>query len=78
MEFETFRKIDSYDVWNLKKDEPSAINFLSYRKSKITIELIDEPKEVLIERLEMLLKNNDNFHRKSMIKEEIKKLQNDK
>ena len=52
IEFETFRDLkNSYTLNQLRREEPSNVNFLDYRKYKVTIELIDEPKEVLIERL---------------------------
>lgn len=70
-EFETFKDIGSYEISNLKKDTPSAINFVSYRKTKVTIELIEEPKEVLLQRLNDLLKQADSYTRKQMIKKEI-------
>lgn len=75
LEIETFKNIGSYEIENLKKNEPSAINFLSYRKYKISIELIEESKEVLIKRLEELLESNkNNYNRRAIIKDELKKL----
>lgn len=72
--FETYRNLDNnYFVDQLKVKEPSCINFLSYRKYKVTIELIDEPKEVLIDRLLELAKRA-NFNQRQMIESELKKL----
>lgn len=74
IEFETYRSIGRYEIGQLKRDEPSAINFLSYRKHKITIELIDESNNVLIERLQDLLVGNNNHHQRHLITNEIDKL----
>jgi hypothetical protein len=72
--FETYRNLDNnYFVDQLKMNEPSCINFLSYRKYKVTIELIEEPKEVLIDRLNELAKGAS-FNRRQMIEPELKKL----
>jgi hypothetical protein len=75
IEFETFRQLnDSYTVNQLKVNEPSVINFLSYRKYSVNIELVEETKEVLIERLEKLLIENTGFNRRRVIQQEIEKL----
>lgn len=75
--FETFRDLQgSYWGNQIKCTEPSNINFLTYRKFKVTIELIEEPKEVLIERLETLLKNENSYSRKSRISTEIALIKN--
>lgn len=70
--FETFRNLfdSSYWIDQIKTEKPSNINYLSYRKFKVTIELIDEPKEVLIERLESL-KNDSSYNRIERINKEI-------
>lgn len=76
IEIETYRDITSgYNLDNLIKSEPSAVNFLSYRKYKITIEEIHEPKDVLINRLKSLITPITGFKKKSMINEEIKRLE---
>lgn len=75
IEFETYRNVlDKYTVNQLKMELPSAVNFVSYRKYKVSIELIEEPKEVLIERLTKMLSETTNWHVKSMINLEIYKL----
>jgi len=73
-EFETYKTISGYDISNLKREEPNSVNFLSYRRTKITVELIDEPKEVLISRLEYLLSETKGFTSRQRIIDEIKKL----
>ena len=75
IELETFKDLSGgYSVNELIVKEPSCINFLRYRKYKVTIELIEEPVEVLIERLNSL-DTATNHHRIRMVKDEIKKLQ---
>ncbi len=59
----------------MKSENPSAINFLSYKKYKVTIEEIEEPKAVLIKRLRELLKKTTGFNQASSIKDEIKRLE---
>jgi len=73
-EFETYKTISGYDISNLKREEPSSVNFLSYRRTKITIELIEESKEVLIDRLENMLSETTGFTSRQRIIDEIKKL----
>jgi hypothetical protein len=76
IEIETFKNMDSsYNVQNIIKEEPSAVNFLSYRKYKVTIEEIDEPKSVLIDRLKSLITPITGYTKKSMIDKEIKRLE---
>lgn len=75
IEFETFRNVlDNYTVNSLKMELPSAVNFVSYRKYKISIELIEESNEMLIERLTKMLNETTNWHVKSNINAEINKL----
>lgn len=77
IEFETFRNLEgNYSLSQLKKNEPSNINFLEYRKYKVTVELVDEPKEVLIERLEELKKETRGYDKKQRLKKEIELLSN--
>ena len=74
--FETFRNLeDSYWENQIKCQEASNINSLNYRKFRVTIELIDEPKEVLIERLEKLLEESV-YNRSSTITKEIALIKN--
>lgn len=77
IEFETYRNLEnSYTLNQLRKEEPSNINFLEYRKYKITIELVDEPKEVLIKRLEDLRKETRGYDKNQRLKKEIELLSN--
>lgn len=77
IEFETFRNLEnSYSLDQLKKDEPSNINFLEYRKYKVTIELVKEPKEVLINRLEQIKKQTRGYDKNQRVKKEIELLSN--
>ena len=61
--FDTFRKIGLYEQHNLQNKEPSCFNGnVSIRKYKVTIEPIEEPNEVLAERLQKLWDECDNHH----------------
>jgi hypothetical protein len=61
--FETFRNIDLYEQRNLQDKEPSCFNgSVKIRKYRVTIELIEEPNEVLAERLQKLWDECDNHH----------------
>jgi hypothetical protein len=76
-EFETYSNLEnSYTLNQLKKDEPSNINFLEYRKYKVTVELVDEPKDILLGRLEKLLEESKGWNKTKRIKSEIDKLKN--
>jgi hypothetical protein len=73
--FETFRKPNSFNINNLKGDKPTCFNsFVNYRKYRVTIEEIEEPKEVLIERLQDLWDHSDNYHNDMPLEVEAKKL----
>ena len=77
IEFETFKDLEnSYTLSQLKKDKPSNINFLEYRKYKVTVELVDEPKEVLIKRLEDLKKETKGYDKNQRLKKKIELLSN--
>lgn len=74
-EFETFRDLSgSYYVNQLKDKLPSNINFLNYRKYKVTIELVDESKEILLERLNSMLDYNNGYNMQERVKDEILKI----
>jgi len=73
-EFETYRKIDSYTLHGLKFENPSAENFLSYKKIKVTIEEIEESNEVYIERLQGLLDGTRGYNARARIQDEISHL----
>ena len=76
IEFETYRDLtNAYSISGMKSDKPTAINFLSYKKFKVTIEEVEEPKAVLINRLKTLLKETTGFSQQNRIKNEIKRLE---
>jgi len=61
--FETFRDIGTYELMQLKDNEPSAFNgWVRVEKVKITIEPVEESKEVYAERLNKLWRESDNHH----------------
>ena len=60
---ETFRSIGSWEMNRLKESEPSSFNgFVNVEKYRITVEKIEEPIEVITERLEKLWAESDNWH----------------
>jgi hypothetical protein len=60
---ETFRKLGDYEMRNLTSNEPTCFNgIVSIVKYKITVEEIEEPKEVYEERLQKLWDECDNYH----------------
>jgi len=62
-EFETYRQIGNWEIGKLEQLEPSCFNgMVRFRKTKITIEPIEEDKEVLAERLQKLWDESDNHH----------------
>lgn len=61
--FETFKEFGSYDVHSLTNNEPSCWNSAVHiKKYRVTIEPIEEPKEVYVERLTKLWRENNNHH----------------
>jgi hypothetical protein len=63
IDFETFRRIGSYDETTMKRDEPSCFNSeVSILKYRVRVELIDEPVETYRERLQKLWNEEDNHH----------------
>lgn len=63
MVFETFRRMGTYDQMQLCEKEPSCFNGqVNIRKYRVTVETIDESKEVLAERLLKLWRECDNHH----------------
>ena len=59
---ETFRD-PTWALGNLRQTEPSAFNaIVDFRKWRITAEIMDEPVEVLRERLQSLWDHCDNHH----------------
>jgi hypothetical protein len=75
IEFETFRKVGAYEIGGLTKKEPSCFNSqLRIEKYKVTIEKIEEPIEVLQNRLQEIWGNCDNHHHWDVITEKAKEL----
>jgi len=73
--FETFRQIGNYEQSNLIQKEPSAFNgWIRVRKYKVTVEPIEEPNEVITERLQKLWDECDNSHHRQPLKAVAKQL----
>ena len=61
--FETFKNMGGYEQSIMERNKPSCFNgFVSIEKFKVTIEKVEEPKEVLAERLEELWASSHNGH----------------
>lgn len=56
------------------ENEPSFVNNLRYRKWRITAELVDEPLEVLQERLQKMWEQDTNWHHGSRYEAEAQAL----
>lgn len=70
---ETFNKPSLYTL-NLK-DDPYCLNgYVAVVKYKITVEVVEEPKEVYRERLQRLWDDCDNHHHWTPIKAKAKSL----
>lgn len=66
---ETFKEIGSYELSNMKKDEPSCFNGnVCITKYRVRIELIDEPMEVYHQRLTKLWRECNNHHHSEPIR----------
>jgi len=60
---ETFREITGYWLNELKKEDPSCFNsIVEVEKYRVTIEKIEEPKEVYQKRLQKLWDECTNHH----------------
>ena len=64
MSIETFRDVSGYSLQQWKQDTPSSFNgIVSVRKYRITVEEIDEPTEVIADRIRMLWRQcNNHYH----------------
>ena len=63
IEFETFREIGDYDVRQLTLKSPSCFNGnVRIRKYRVTVEPIEEPVEVLQQRLKALWMDESTNH----------------
>ena len=73
--FETFRQIGPFEQNNLLKKDATCFNgMVNIHKYKVTIEPIEEPKEVLAERLQKLWDECDNSHNWTPLKEAAKEI----
>lgn len=63
MSIETFHDVGQYDLSRMSQDEPSCWNgIVRVRRYRVTAELIDEPVEIIHERLLKLWHDCDNWH----------------
>lgn len=61
--FETFDRPSSFAIGGMKKAEPSCFNgVVEVRRYRVTIELVDEPREVIVERLKKIWLECSNYH----------------
>ena len=61
--FETFREPTGYTVGSMTQKEPSCFNgIVSVYRYRVTIELIEEPTEVIAARIQKLWEECDNMH----------------
>ncbi len=60
---ETFRDIRGWELNNLVQEKPDCFNMkVSIEKFKVTVKKVDEPIEILTERLQKLWEESDNYH----------------
>ena len=72
---ETFRKLKGYWLNDLIKEKPSCFNgTVDVEKYRVTIEKIEEPKEIYQKRLQKLWDECDNHHHWNAIKATAKRL----
>ena len=63
VEFETFRQLGSWEQNNIQSKQHSCFNGkVNIRKTRVTFEVIEEPIEVLCDRLQNLWDHSDNYH----------------
>lgn len=73
----TFRKpkLNDYSDKSGVNVKPTSFNgMVNIERYKITIEKLDEPKEIICERLEYLWTHESNFHQYEPLKEKAKEL----
>ena len=59
----TFRHIGNFELLNLKQDNPSCFNgYVRVTKTKIVVEDVVEPVEVIWKRIQGLWDKSDNHH----------------
>ena len=72
---ETFRDIRGYQLKELANTKPSGINSLNYKKYRITVEELEESKEIYEERLQEIYDDkHSGFKIKSSVLQEAKKI----
>lgn len=72
---ETFRNPDGYWLNQIKQDEVSSFNGrIEIEKYRVTVEKIEEPIEVLQQRIQYLWDVCNNHHDAKAIRERAKKL----
>lgn len=72
---DTFYEMDDYSLNKLIVENPSVGNFdVHINKFKITVELIEEPKEVIEERLQKLWDDCKNHHHKALLLKKAKEI----
>lgn len=75
IEIETFRTMDNYTLGQYREAEPSCWNrVVSVRKYRLIIEPVDEPDEVIAERLVKLWRNSTNHHDMMPLSVEAKRI----
>ena len=63
LQFETFKELSYFSQMNMAEEKPYCWNGVAYiRKYRVTVELVEEPVEVLRERVQKLWDECDNFH----------------
>ena len=68
-EIETFRDIQGWTLTNLIQDEPSSFNgIVNVHRYRVMVELIEEPNEVIAERIRKLWRECDNLHHRQPLK----------
>lgn len=68
-EFETFREFGNWEIGNMKSDKPGCFNGnVVVRKNKVTIELVDEPLEVIQARIKQMWDDCDNHHHRQPLR----------
>lgn len=69
MVFETFLQIGSYEIGNMKRDDPSCFNGnVSVKRYRVTIEEIEDPDDVIRARLQKLWDECDNHHHREPLR----------
>jgi|LGVE01.1.fsa_nt_gb hypothetical protein len=75
IEFETFMPVGSYTQRNLKQEEPSCFNgMVRVVKYRVTVEMVEESKEIIWLRLKKLWDECSNMHHRNPLREAAKKI----